>query len=175
TAPIASSFTGGHSWAGGRPCLHEAPRVHHAARRSGRGVAARGASAARADAPDRRADDTYGERSRSSGLGNSAQRGASKVRLGAGSQCPYRLPLVGFNRKQILALAGHHRIPAIYPFRFFVRDGGLISYGSDPLDLWRRSASYVDRIIRGENAGDLPVQAATKFELGINLKTAQAR
>jgi putative ABC transport system substrate-binding protein len=82
--------------------------------------------------------------------------------------------ITSLNRKQILALAGHHRIPAIYPFRFFVRDGGLISYGSDPLDLWRRSASYVDRIIRGENAGDLPVQAATKFELVINLKTAKA-
>src|SRR5262249_19705743 len=64
----------------------EPAQLHHAARRRG-SVAARGASAARADAPDRRADDTYGERSRSSGLGNSAQRGASKVRLGAGSQC----------------------------------------------------------------------------------------
>jgi putative tryptophan/tyrosine transport system substrate-binding protein len=78
------------------------------------------------------------------------------------------------NRKQIIALAAHYRIPAIYPFRFFVTDGGLISYGSDPLDLWRRSASYVDRIIRGESAGDLPVQAPTKFELVINLKTAKA-
>ena len=82
--------------------------------------------------------------------------------------------ITSLNRKQIIALAGHHRIPAIYPFRFFVTDGGLISYGSDPLDLWRRSASYVDRIIRGESAGDLPVQAPTKFELVINLKTAKA-
>jgi ABC-type uncharacterized transport system substrate-binding protein len=82
--------------------------------------------------------------------------------------------ITSLNRKQIIALAGHHRIPAIYPFRFFVTDGGLISYGSDPLDLWRRSASYVNRIIRGESADDLPVQAPTKFELVINLKTAKA-
>jgi putative ABC transport system substrate-binding protein len=82
--------------------------------------------------------------------------------------------ITSLNRKQIIALAGHHRIPAIYPFRFFVRDGGLMSYGSDSLDLWRRSASYVDRIIRGERAGDLPVQAPTKFELVINLETAKA-
>ena len=81
--------------------------------------------------------------------------------------------ITSLNRKLIIALAGHYRIPAIYPFRFFVTDGGLISYGSDPLDLWRRSASYVDRIIRGESPGDLPVQGPTKFELVINLKTAQ--
>jgi putative ABC transport system substrate-binding protein len=81
--------------------------------------------------------------------------------------------ITSLNRKLIIALAGHYRIPAIYPFRFFVTDGGLISYGSDPLDLWRRSASYVDRIIRGESADDLPVQAPTKFELVINLKTAK--
>ena len=72
--------------------------------------------------------------------------------------------ITSLNRKQIIALAGHHGIPAIYPFRFFATDGGLISYGSDPRDLWRRSASYVDRIIRGESAGDLPVQTPTKFE-----------
>jgi putative ABC transport system substrate-binding protein len=82
--------------------------------------------------------------------------------------------ITSLNRKLIIALVGHHRLPAIYPFRFFVTDGGLISYGSDPLDLWRRSASYVDRIIRGERAGDLPVQAPTKFELVINLETAKA-
>jgi putative ABC transport system substrate-binding protein len=82
--------------------------------------------------------------------------------------------ITSLNRKLIIALAGHHRLPAIYPFRFFVTEGGLISYGSDPLDLWRLSASYVDRIIRDESAHDLPVQAPTKFELVINLKTAKA-
>jgi putative ABC transport system substrate-binding protein len=78
------------------------------------------------------------------------------------------------NRAVIVSLAGQYRIPAIYPFRFFVTDGGLLSYGLDVLDVFRRSASYVDRILRGENVGDLPIQAPTKFELAINLRAASA-
>jgi len=65
-------------------------------------------------------------------------------------------------------------LPAIYPFRFFTDDGGLASYGASEVDVFRRAASYVDRILRGEKAGDLPVQHPTKFELVINLKTAKA-
>ena len=67
-----------------------------------------------------------------------------------------------------------HRLPAVYPFRFFAAAGGLMSYGVDQPDLFRRAAVYVDRILRGARPGDLPVQAPTKFELAINLKTAKS-
>jgi putative tryptophan/tyrosine transport system substrate-binding protein len=65
-------------------------------------------------------------------------------------------------------------LPAIYPFRYFPDDGGLLSYGIDLADVWRRAATYVDRILKGTAVGDLPVQQPTKFELVINLKTAKA-
>jgi putative ABC transport system substrate-binding protein len=71
-------------------------------------------------------------------------------------------------------LAARHRLPAVYPFRYFVTSGGLISYGPDPIDVFRRAAGYVDRILKGEKAADLPVQAPTTYELAINLKTAKA-
>jgi putative ABC transport system substrate-binding protein len=80
----------------------------------------------------------------------------------------------GNNRDMIIALAARHRLPAVYPFRFFAASGGLFSYGSDVADLFRRAASYVDRILKGAKPGDLPVQAPTKIELVINLKTARA-
>jgi putative ABC transport system substrate-binding protein len=73
-----------------------------------------------------------------------------------------------------MALAERHRLPAIYGFRQSVTEGGLISYGPDTVDIVRRSASYVDRILKGEKPADLPVQAPTKYELVINLKTANA-
>ena len=75
---------------------------------------------------------------------------------------------------QGLTLAARHRLPAVYPQRFFVAEGGLASYGVDRVEQYRRAASYVDRILRGEKPGDLPVQFADKFELVINLKTAKA-
>jgi putative tryptophan/tyrosine transport system substrate-binding protein len=78
------------------------------------------------------------------------------------------------HRELIVALAARHRLPAIYPLRFFVAHGGLLSYGVDTLDLFRRSASFIDRILKGDKPSDLPVQAPTKFELVINLKTAKA-
>jgi putative ABC transport system substrate-binding protein len=74
----------------------------------------------------------------------------------------------------IIMLAARHRLPAVYPFRYFVTSGGLISYGPDLNDQYRRAAGYVDRILKGEKAADLPVQAPTKYGLVINLKTAQA-
>jgi putative ABC transport system substrate-binding protein len=79
-----------------------------------------------------------------------------------------------FRRTQFIDLAARHRLPAAYPFRYYVVDGGLISYGPDTYDPIRRAASYVDRILKGEKPADLPVQAPTRYELVINLKTAKA-
>jgi putative ABC transport system substrate-binding protein len=78
------------------------------------------------------------------------------------------------NLDLIIALAARHRVPTVYPYGFFVAAGGLISYGNDNADLWRRSATYVDRILKGATPADLPVQQPTKFELAVNLKTAMA-
>ena len=75
-------------------------------------------------------------------------------------------------RDLILVLAARHRLPAVHPYRFFVTAGGLMSYGMDYADVFLRAASYVDRILKGEKPADLPVQAPTKFELVINLMTA---
>jgi putative tryptophan/tyrosine transport system substrate-binding protein len=77
-------------------------------------------------------------------------------------------------REAIVALAARYRVPAIYPFRFFAISGGLMSYGTDVAEIFRRAAGYVDRILKGEKPGDLPVQAPTKYELVINLKIAKA-
>jgi putative tryptophan/tyrosine transport system substrate-binding protein len=73
-----------------------------------------------------------------------------------------------------IALAAQHRLPAIYPYRIFVTSGGLITYGPDSSRQYRRAASYVDRILKGEKPADLPVQSPTRYELVINLKTAKA-
>jgi putative ABC transport system substrate-binding protein len=78
------------------------------------------------------------------------------------------------NRLKIVSLADRYRLPAVYPFRYFAEIGGLLSYGNDPIDMVRRSASYVDRILRGERPSELPAQFPVKFELVINLKTAKA-
>ena len=79
-----------------------------------------------------------------------------------------------FARDLIIALASRHRLPAIYPFRYFAQSGGLISYGPNSVEPSRGAASYVDRILKGEKPADMPVQAPTKYELVINLKTAKA-
>ncbi len=78
------------------------------------------------------------------------------------------------HRQEIIALAARYRLPAVYSVRFFVTEGGLISYGHDSIDSYRRAAGYVDRILKGEKSANLPVQAPTKYELVINLKTAKA-
>ena len=78
------------------------------------------------------------------------------------------------NRERIIAAAARSRIPAIYPYRYFVADGGLVAYGIDLFDQYRRAAVYADRILRGESPVGLPVQGPAKFDLAINLKTAAA-
>ena len=77
-------------------------------------------------------------------------------------------------REHILAAATRHRLPAIYPGRYYVTNGGLMSYAADGIEVYRHAASYVDRILRGEKPGDLPVQLPTKFEMVVNRTTATA-
>jgi putative ABC transport system substrate-binding protein len=81
--------------------------------------------------------------------------------------------LANVQRKLIIALAQKHHLPAVYPFGYYVSDGGLISYGPDSTDQYRQAAGYVDRILKGEKPGDLPVQNPVKFNLAINLKAAK--
>jgi putative ABC transport system substrate-binding protein len=83
-------------------------------------------------------------------------------------------PFMSNRSAEITALAARHGLPAVYPFRYYAELGGLLSYGNDQVDNYRRAAAYVDRILRGEKPGELPVQAPVKFELTINLKTAKA-
>jgi putative ABC transport system substrate-binding protein len=78
------------------------------------------------------------------------------------------------HRALIIKLAARHQLPAVYPFRFYATSGGLISYGADPVDQYRRAAGYVDRVLKGEQPANLPVQNPTKYDLVINLKTAKA-
>jgi putative ABC transport system substrate-binding protein len=80
----------------------------------------------------------------------------------------------GFHRDVIIPLAARLRLPTVYPYRYYVAEGGLVSYGPNTIDQYRRAAGYVDRILRGEKPADMPVQAPTKYELVVNLKTAKA-
>jgi putative ABC transport system substrate-binding protein len=82
--------------------------------------------------------------------------------------------LTATHRATIILAAARNSVPAVYAQSYFVRDGRLLSYGVDPVDDWRRAATYVDRILRGEKPGDLPVQLPTKFEMVVNRKTATA-
>jgi putative tryptophan/tyrosine transport system substrate-binding protein len=82
-------------------------------------------------------------------------------------------PLAQFHREMIAKLAAQHRLPAVYPWRYFVASGGLMSYGADTVEVFRRSALYIDRILKGEKPAALPVQQPTKFELVVNLKAAR--
>src|SRR5512132_455182 len=109
------------------------------------------------------------------GSSDNIERGISDfARSGNGGLIALRISQVIIRRELIIKLAALHRLPAAYPLRIFAADGGLISYGPDVVDQFRRAASYVDRILKGEKPADLPVQAPGKFELVINLKTARA-
>ena len=83
-------------------------------------------------------------------------------------------PLHNTQRASIIEAAARYRLPAVYPFKYYVKDGGLLYYGTDQLSQWPDAAGYVDRILKGEKPADLPVQAPTKYELAVNLKTAKA-
>jgi putative ABC transport system substrate-binding protein len=83
-------------------------------------------------------------------------------------------PLATVHRELIVQVAAREQLPTLYPYRYYVTSGGLISYGIDNIDLWQRTGAYVDRILKGEKPADLPVQAPNKYELAINLKTAKA-
>jgi putative ABC transport system substrate-binding protein len=103
------------------------------------------------------------------------QRGITEfVRSANGCLVVTASGLAAVHRDLIISLAAKHKLPAVYYERLFVASGGLISYGADFVDLYRRAAGYVDRILRGEKPADLPVQASTKYTLAINLKTAKA-
>jgi putative ABC transport system substrate-binding protein len=82
-------------------------------------------------------------------------------------------PVIFVQRQSIIVLASNHKLPAIYPYTEFVQDGGLMSYGVDRRDLYRRAANYVDKILNGAKPGEMPVERPTKFEFFANLKTAK--
>jgi putative ABC transport system substrate-binding protein len=108
---------------------------------------------------------------------NAAEIEASIAKLGQQPGGGLIVPPEAFtitHHKMIVASTERHRLPAIYAYRSFVGDGGLMSYGPDPYDLFRRAASYVDRILRSEKPSELPVQQPTKFEFAVNVKTAKA-
>jgi ABC-type uncharacterized transport system substrate-binding protein len=99
---------------------------------------------------------------------------AAQVREPNGSLIVMPDGFLNVYRAEIVSLAGRYRLPTVYPWRFFAEIGGLLSYGSVQSDMFRTAATYVDRILRGEKPADLPVQAPTKYELVVNLKTAKA-
>jgi ABC-type uncharacterized transport system substrate-binding protein len=93
---------------------------------------------------------------------------------GVGALTVWSTPMFFSERRRLVDLAAKNRLPAVHPWREFVDAGGLMSYGPDLADMFRRAATYVDRILKGAKPGDLPVEQPTKFELVINLKTAKA-
>jgi putative tryptophan/tyrosine transport system substrate-binding protein len=102
------------------------------------------------------------------------QRAVTVAREANGGLIVTVSPLATVNRELIITLAAQHRVPTVYPLRYFATSGGLISYGPERLEPYRRAPSYVDRILKGEKPAELPVQPPTKYELVINLKTAKA-
>jgi hypothetical protein len=108
-------------------------------------------------------------------LSNSGwSKGGSAAREPNGGLIVLPVPTTVIHRNLIIKLAAQHQLPAVYNSRYWIAEGGLVSYGPDVLDQYRSTAGYVDRILRGTKPADLPVQAPTKYELVINLKTAKA-
>jgi len=99
---------------------------------------------------------------------------AAATREGAEALVVLRSPLFGLDRDRIIALVAQHRLPTMFPARVWVEAGGLMSYGADATDMYRRAATYVAKILKGATPADLPVEQPTKFTLVINLQTAQA-
>ena len=102
------------------------------------------------------------------------ERGIAAVARTANAGLVVTVGGTAVRRDVIIAAAAKYRLPAIYPYRYFAHDGGLISYGPDTIEPYVRAARYVDRIFKGERPANLPVQAPTKYQLAINLKTAKA-
>jgi putative ABC transport system substrate-binding protein len=96
------------------------------------------------------------------------------ARSGGGGLIVLPTSINNLHRSRLVSVAARQRLPTVYPFALYARSGGLMSYGIDTVELYRRSASYVDRILKGEKPADLPVQAPTKYELVVNLTTAKA-
>jgi putative tryptophan/tyrosine transport system substrate-binding protein len=120
---------------------------------------------------------SFGVELRPIGVGNVDEIERAVTAFACGSNCGMIVtvsPAAIRHRELIIGLAARHKLPAVYPYRFFTTDGGLMSYGPDTIDPYRRAAGYVDRILKGEKPADLPVQAPTRYELAINLKTAKA-
>jgi putative ABC transport system substrate-binding protein len=100
----------------------------------------------------------------------SGRTATARRAMRSGRQAIPLSPLTGVYRNLIFTLPAQYRLPAVYPYRYYVTDGGLISYGPDLIEEYRPAAGYVDRILKGESPAELPVQAPTKYELAINLK-----
>jgi putative ABC transport system substrate-binding protein len=99
---------------------------------------------------------------------------ASFARAGGAGMLVMPNLFTGVHRQRIVAAAAREELPTVYPYRYFVTAGGLVAYGNHMADMFRRAASYVDRILKGEKPADMPIQAPTNFELVINMKTAKA-
>ena len=113
-------------------------------------------------------------RSRASACGVIERTVAALARSGNGGLIVMASPFSAVHRDLIITLAAHYKLPTVYFERLFVENGGLVSYGPNFVEQYRRAAGYVDRILKGEKPADLPVQAPTKYELLINLKSAKA-
>jgi putative ABC transport system substrate-binding protein len=105
---------------------------------------------------------------------NDLQRGITAFARSANGGLIVTSGGTGFHRNAIFSLAAQLRLPAVYPYRYYAADGGLVAYGPDTIDQYRRAAKYIDRILKGEKPADLPVEAPTRYQLVINLKTAKA-
>ena len=151
--------------------VRDAGEIERAVAAFAHAALASGASGQRGDSMVRAHSASEDARKRA---GDTRPEPGSSARAPNGGLIVTASPAVQLHHELIISLAARHKLPAVYPFRYFAAAGGLISYGPDQLDQYRQAAGYVDRILKGEKPADLPVQAPTKYELVINLKTAKA-